>query len=237
MAQSGIHAFSGIILSKNFKYEKWLIPSIIFGSILPDIDILFSAVVFLIGVDIENAESIHRTFTHSIFSTIIIYVIFLSISEITSDKKFITIGKGLSIGILGHIALDILFWFSEICIFWPIQPYIIEPTNIWGTDNIIYNNEIIRKILLSLEFILFRVYGWFLITKFIENPKAGYASWFIKYVSKWIKFEFLFFIICLLLIYLNINIDTYKIFFTIIYIPSLIMALISTYILRDIFNH
>ena len=69
------------------------------------------------------------------------------------------------------LILDILFWFSEICIFWPIQPYIIEPTNIWGTDNIIYNNEIIRKILLSLEFILFRVYGWFLITKFIENPK------------------------------------------------------------------
>jgi len=31
-------------------------------------------------IDIENAESIHRTFTHSIFSTIIIYFIFLSIS-------------------------------------------------------------------------------------------------------------------------------------------------------------
>ena len=92
MAQSGIHAFSGIILSKKFKYEKWLIPSIIFGSILPDIDVLFSAMAFLFGAGIENAESIHRTFTHSIFSTIIIYFIFLSI-KVFVDSILISFGS------------------------------------------------------------------------------------------------------------------------------------------------
>ena len=88
MAQSGIHAFSGIVLSKLFKYEKWFIPSLIFGSILPDIDILFAAIAFLFGSSINNAEAIHRTFTHSLFTVVIIYFIFLSFGEITSNKKF-----------------------------------------------------------------------------------------------------------------------------------------------------
>ena len=236
MAQSGIHAFSGIILSRFFKYEKWFIPSLIFGSILPDIDILFSAIAFLFGSSINDAEAIHRTFTHSIFSTITIYLVFLSIAEITSNKKFKIIGQGLCLGISVHIILDIFLWFSEVSILWPIQPHMLQPVNIWGTNSLLNNNELLRKILLSLEFILFRTYGWFLINKFIQSRNIENADWFIKYVSKWIKIEFLFFIFFLLLIYLNINLDTYKIFFTIIYIPSLMMALISTYILGDVFN-
>ena len=59
---------------------------------------------------------------------------------------------------------------------------------------------------------------------------------FINYISKWIKIEFALFLIFILLIYLNIDINKYVIFFATMYIPSLIMALISTYILRDVFN-
>ena len=74
MAQSGIHAFTGVLLSKSLKYEKWLAFSIVFGTIFPDIDIIFSAIGFILGLNIENAELIfHRTFTHSVFSAIIIY--------------------------------------------------------------------------------------------------------------------------------------------------------------------
>ena len=132
MAQSGIHAFSGIVLSKSFKHEKWLAPSIIFGSIFPDIDIVFAALGYLFGLNIELAESIfHRTFTHSIFSAIIIYIVFLSISEITSNKKFRIIGKGLFIGIIAHIILDILLWFKGVHVLWPLP---LDPINIWHYD-------------------------------------------------------------------------------------------------------
>ena len=54
---------------------------------------------------------------------------------------------------------------------------------------------------------------------------------------KWIKIEFILFITFLLLIYINININIYMILFTLMYIPSLMMALISTYVLRNVFNN
>jgi len=233
MAQSGIHAFSGIVLSKLFKQEKWFTPSLIFGAILPDIDILFSAIAFLFGYSIIEAEGIHRTFTHSIFTVIIIYLIFLSIKDITADEKFKIIGKGICIGISFHIILDIFLWFHEICLLWPLQPYLIEPTNIWGNLSLI-EYPLFKKALLAVEFIMFRVYGWFLINKFINSKNTTTSNWFIKYITKWIRLEFIFFIFFLLLIYLNINTNMYLILFTLIYIPSLIMALISTYILRDV---
>ena len=133
MAQSGIHAFCGIILSKSLKYEKWLVPSLIFGSILPDIDILFSAIGFMFGLSISDAESIfHRTFTHNIFFSMIIYLIFLYIAEIASDKKFRTIGKGIGIGILLHIIIDIFLWFKGVQVFWPLT---VDPVNIWNYEN------------------------------------------------------------------------------------------------------
>jgi len=218
MAQSGIHAFTGIILSKFLKYEKELIPSLIFGLILPDIDIIFVA-IGLVGFK--------STFImHSVFFTTIIYLVFLSLSEITSNKKFEIIGKGISIGILIHIIMDILFWFKAVYLFWPFE------TNYALIE---YNNDFLINILLALEFILFRAYGWFLIKKFIDNPRKG--GWFIKYISKWTKTEFFLFLLFALLIYLEIPQYKYRAFFVIMYIPSLIMALISTYILRDVLNH
>ena len=79
MAQSGIHAFTGIILSKFFKYEKELIPSLIFGLLLPDIDIIFVAMGLI---------TFKSTFLmHSVFFATIIYLLFLSLHEITSNKK------------------------------------------------------------------------------------------------------------------------------------------------------
>ena len=237
MAQSGIHAFSGIILSKLFKQEKWFAPSLMLGSILPDVDILFSAIAFLFGASIIEAEGMHRTFTHSIFTVLIIYLVFLSIKEIKSDEKFKIIGKGICIGMAMHIILDVFLWFNDISLLWPLQPYLINPINIW--ENIsLSHSPILKKILLAFEFIMFRLYGWFLINQFI-SIKNMYNSpiWFIKYVTKWIKIEFILFITFLLLIYININIDIYMILFTLMYIPSLMMALLSTYVLRTVFDN
>tara|TARA_B100001250_G_C19679662_1_gene735262 strand:+ start:167 stop:850 length:684 start_codon:yes stop_codon:yes gene_type:complete len=227
MAQSGIHAFSGIILSKYFKQQEWLAPSIMIGAMLPDIDIVFSAFAFILGKSIEGSELIfHRTFTHSIFTVIATYLVFLCIAEIKSDTKFRIIGKGVCMGILLHIILDLLFWFKGVRLFWPLPA---DPINLWNFNL----PELFFKIIFSLEFILFRIYGWYLINSFIKYPAN--QGWFIKYISRWINIEFILFVISVAYIYLNI--PGYKIFFTIMYIPSLVMALISTYILREIFNH
>ena len=235
MAQSGIHALSSIFISKFFKHKRWFVSSFIFGAMLPDIDILISAITFLLGTNIYDSIAVHQTFTHSIFTTIIIYLIFLSIAEITSKHKFKKIGQGLCLGITSHIILDVFLWFEPISLLWPVQPYLIQPTDIWK-NTILDNEQFIKKLLLAFEFIFFRVYGWILINKTIQAGNIQSFSWFIKYISKWIKIEFTLFLIFILLIYFNIDINTYIIFFATMYIPSLIMALISTYILRDVFN-
>lgn len=227
MAQSGIHAFSGIVLSKYFKQQKWLAPSIIIGSMLPDIDIFLSALAFILGTPVQTAELIfHRTFTHSIFTLITIYLTFLCIAEIKSNENFKIIGRGVCIGILLHIILDLLFWFKSVHLFWPLPT---DSIDLWSLNV----PELFYKITFSLEFILFRIYGWYLINSFIKYP--GNQGWFIKYISRWINIEFIFFVISIAYIYLNM--PGYKVFFTIMYIPSLMMALFSTYILREMFNH
>ena len=78
MAQSALHAFAGIILSKFLKYEKWLIPSVIFGLLLPDLDIFF----VIIGITDFKSSFL----MHSFFFATLIYLVFLSLAEITSDK-------------------------------------------------------------------------------------------------------------------------------------------------------
>ncbi|HRZ85610.1 MAG TPA: metal-dependent hydrolase [Candidatus Paceibacterota bacterium] len=82
-----------------------------FGGIIPDIDILFDLVISNFGF---SYESIHRTFTHSLF----IPLIFIFLYFILKDYKVEMLGKhklklsniflALALGTIIHIILDIL---------------------------------------------------------------------------------------------------------------------------------
>ena len=94
MAQAGLHAALGYSLRHIIPHEKRFFPAVILGAILPDLDILIVAVASIF-YPISQAEFLfHRSFSHSFFTIIIIYLFFSILSEWDKKPVFKSIGKG-----------------------------------------------------------------------------------------------------------------------------------------------
>mgnify|MGYP001226013577 CR=1 FL=1 len=224
MAQSGIHAILGYNLKYIISNEKKLLPAIVFGSILPDIDIVIVAFSSIFYPIFYSMQLFQRTITHSFFTIVFIYLFFALISEFYNNKSLKTIGKGLLIGMLLHIILDTFLWFNEIQFLWPLP---IPAFNIWKIWDI---PKWMKNTILISEILCFYFYAWFLITKHLKYPNK--QSWIITYLQLWKSFCGFSFIILLLLFYLNI--PNLLIFYVIIYVPSIIAALWGTYMSNQV---
>jgi len=223
MAQAGLHAAVGYQMSRIVPYEKRLFPALIFGAMVPDLDIIFVAAASFFYTIPQAEDIFHRTFSHSLFTLIFVYLFFAIISELKKKPILKSLGKGLALGMLTHYILDTFIWFKDITLFWPLP---LDPINVWNSWEPSY---IIFSILLAFEFFCFRWYAWFLISCHLRRPNRH--SWFIQYLSMWKSIEMILFILFILLIIWNqpfINL-----LFGIVYIPSLIMALYSTYMSRE----
>ncbi len=224
MAQAGLHAIIGYHTNKIIPSEKHLMPGVVFGSMLPDIDVILVAFGSLFH-DINNAEKLfHRTFTHSFFTLIFIYLLFAILSELKKKPSIKIIGKGIAIGMLTHYLTDIFLWFNSIDLLWPLPIPSINLWNLWAPSS-----EKLYDFLLIMEFFCFRWYAWFLIKKHYEKPNIH--SWIVVYLNKWKKIESILFISFILIT--MISIPHFKLLFGIAYIPSLIMALFSTYLSKE----
>ena len=223
MPQSGIHAALGFRTSHYLTYQRRLIPSIIFGAILPDLDYL-AVTIGLFFYPIHISENIfHRTFSHSFFIIIIIYLFFAVFAEWTKNKNLKITGEGLAIGMLTHIVLDTFFWFNEIHFLWPLP---IKPFNLWqGLDIPTWSTRALD----TLEFFCFRWYACFLIDRHIHFPTK--SAWIITYLNYWKKIENVLFMCFIILLIWFSNIFT--ILFIITYTFSIIIALLVTYVSRD----
>ena len=223
MAQAGLHAAAGYQLRRVFPYEERLFPALIFGAMLPDLDVIVVAFASLFYSISQAEEIFHRTFSHSFFTLIFVYLVFAILSEIYKKPVLKSVGKGITLGMLTHLLIDTLIWFRQVDLLWPLP---LQPLNLW---HLWEAPPLVVHILLIFEFFCFRWYAWFLITQHLKVP--GTQSWFVKYLNIWKNLEtyiFLFFIIMLIW-----NTSFFYILFGIAYIPSLIMALYSTYVSRD----
>ena len=218
MAQAGIHGLIALQSRRLIPYEKGLYPSIIIGSFIPDIDIILVAIFSSVYTIEESTSIFHRTFSHSFFSLIIVYLFFMIMSEVKKDIQLKIIGKGIAIGILLHIILDTFLWFHGVHFLWPLP---FDKFNLWKSIQI---PTTLRQFILSLEFLFFRIYAWFLVKQYLSNPIHN--GWFISFLTKWMKIEFILFI--LFLVFLYFEIPSFTFLFGLAYIPSLIMAIIST---------
>ena len=177
MAQSGLHAALGYQVRRIIPYEEHLFPALIFGTMLPDLDIIIVAIASLI-YPISQAETIfHRTFSHSFFTLIFVYLLFAIASELKKKPVLKSVGKGIALGMLTHVVIDTLFWFRQIDLLWPLP---LDPINLWSLWE---EPPLVTEILLALEFFFFRWYAWFLITQHLKTP--GKMSWVVKYLNLW----------------------------------------------------
>ena len=223
MPQAGLHAALGYQFRRIIPPERRLFPALIFGAILPDLDIVIVAIGSLFYPISLSEKLFHRSFSHSFFVLILVYLVFAILAEWKKCPSFKSIGKGMALGILSHIILDTFFWFREIQFLWPLP---LEPFNLW---NFWKAPDWIHRSMLVLEFFFFRWYAWFLITKHLSTPSR--QSWIIKYLQIWKNLATIIFAIFTLLALWNPAI--FLVLFGAAYIPSLTMALWATYMSRD----
>lgn len=112
MPQTGLHSLAATVISEKIipsQNRKPLAWGLLLGSILPDIDILPVVIAYLLTGNLSALYVFHRSITHSLTAVIVTLLLFLIISKVKKDKKYLLLGVGLSLGILLHILLDI-FW-------------------------------------------------------------------------------------------------------------------------------
>jgi len=224
MAQSGVHAYISILLKNNkFFKKKWIFPSFLLGSIIPDIDYFFSKLHTIIFIP-KPLELLNKTFAHSIFTIIFIYLLLLIFYEIKKNENYIHIANGMIFGMLFHLFIDIFLWYDRVDVFWPLP---LDSIHIWKNIHI---PHIIKIIILTFEFIFFRIFAYFSIQVILNHP--GKNRFFIKQLSIWMKVELYFTIIFILSSYLVNYYFLYIIFF-IGYIPSIIMMIYTIYMIWD----
>ena len=226
MAQVGLHAYFIYQIRNIFPKEKYLFPSILFGAIIPDIDIIFVAIGLLFYSVEESIYMFYRTFSHSFIFAIFLYLIFSLISELIKSPIIKSIGKGFTLGILCHITLDTFLWFQHIQFLWPLP---LEPFTLWSfLDTPVW----LKKTIWICEFGGFYWYANFLINKHIDQPNQ--QSWIINHLQRYKLIEGIFLIFLILIS--SINYSNLIIIFGVLYIPSILIALWGTYMSRNTFK-
>ncbi len=125
MPQTGLHGLAALAVKKYMPNRKWLILGIILGNTTPDLDFIAVAGVTLMDL---STEGLHRTFSHSLF-TVILVIVLLSLTALFTRKSWmLNLGLGLGFGILMHIILDLLLWFNGVELLWPISSWL----NLWS---------------------------------------------------------------------------------------------------------
>ncbi len=117
MANAGMHALIGAAAGRAAPVRTWLVLGIILGNMFPDLDNFAVAVATLTGGD---THGLHRTFTHSVFTMLAIWLLFFVISRMRNDERWLNFGNGMAIGVGMHMAVDMLVWFNGVELLWPL---------------------------------------------------------------------------------------------------------------------
>lgn len=218
MAQAGIHALFGTAMRKVVPKMEWVMLGIMLGSIFPDMDNYGVAIATLAG---WRTEGIHRTFTHSLFTVIVVVLVFYIIGLVSKQKNWIGLGYGLGIGIVLHIALDMLLWFNGVELLWPFGGWV----NFW--DNINPPNWFV-KFLDPAEFLFFALF-FIWMARIARTYKTD--SQFLKALRVWIIAMVVLVIVFTPLAYIMSK--GYQTIFGAFYLASITAAFIITIRMRS----
>ena len=208
--------------------KKYLVSSIVIGSILPDIDFILSWIFQVSKIDYLINLNVLNSFFHSVFMIPLLTLLVLIYSEYKKIVGVSTVVIGLSTGMIFHIIFDILT-FQSVGILYPLFDSNLNfDLNNYFTINLPYK---IKGLIKSSEFIYFYVYGWIIINKIIKNPRENYNM--IKKITVWIKLELYIFLLFLFFIYFEVSelifINTFDIF----YILSIMTTMYITFKIRS----
>ena len=167
MAQAGIHGMVAAAVRKYVPGKEWLMLGIVLGSIFPDMDNIAVAVATVAKLP---THGLHRTFTHSVFTILLVLIVFYLVAVLTKKPRWKTFGIGFGVGILMHVLLDLVIWFNGVEILWPLPLWV----NLWEGFQV---PEWLGKFLMPAEFLCFGLF--FLVLAALarkHQTDAGYQS-------------------------------------------------------------
>jgi membrane-bound metal-dependent hydrolase YbcI (DUF457 family) len=217
MPQAGIHGMVAQSVHKWVPKREWLMLGIVLGSLFPDADNLLVAVA---TVTKQPVEGIHRTFTHSLITALILALIFWAIGALRKQPRWTNFGLGFAIGILMHALLDLLIWFNGVQLFWPFPLWI----NFWAGVAV---PAWFMTLMNSLEFLFLGLFFYMLL---VLARKHQTDTDFLRVLKAWMVVELVLFIIFLPLLYTSVKI-VYTVY-GLLYLVSLIAALVITVRMR-----
>lgn len=223
MAQAGMHALVGLVVRKPAQKKTWMFLGVLLGSILPDMDNYLVAIGTITGVE-NPGEIYHRTFTHSIFTILVVVALFYLIGLIRKDQRWNNLGIGLGIGIALHMALDLLLWFNGVPLLWPLGPEL----NFWAGYE---PPEVLEKILNPLELLFFGLFFYWLLQA-SQKTKRNIPE--RKSLRIWMNALFVLFVIFAVLAYLNLGTitSTINLVYGLVYLVALTAAFVYTIRMR-----
>ena len=215
MPQNGLHAMVGVAARKWMPKREWLLLGVVLGNMFPDLDNLAVAYATLTGGD---THSLHRTFTHSIFTIAAVLILFYLISTATKNQKWNNFGLGFGAGILMHILVDLVAWFNGVELFWPLGGEV----NFWSWFTV---PGWLNIILETGEFLMFGLYFLLLVNL---SSKNGTDTGRRGTARTWAYIELVLFVVFMALFF-SIGADglQYTIFGA-LYLVSLIVGMVIT---------
>ena len=210
MAQAGIHALVGMAACRWLPARTWLAPGLVLGNMLPDADILAMAVATVAELPTER---LHRTFTHSLFTVAVVFLVFRVVASVIRRPEWWNLGLGLGLGILMHIALDLAIWFRGVEILWPLPGKVdlwrdVVVPNWWSTFE------------LPAEFLSFAL---LFLTLHCLAGRQGTDLSFLRRLRFWILIQCLLFVsLAVLAFALG---ECYRVVHGALYLPSLGLAI------------
>ncbi|MFX0211990.1 MAG: metal-dependent hydrolase [Candidatus Hodarchaeota archaeon] len=174
MPTLGMHALIGFLGGSQIK-NKTMTVALIFGSLIPDIDIIVAVIAyFLPEGSMEASKYIHRSWSHSLITISIIFLIGLFVYQITKQQENTQLSNyGLfftfmTIGMVVHSIADVVYigYYSHadaatgynpgVALFWPLSfdRYALLPIEV---DDVVYNFLITSDFLTDSLFLYFPV--------------------------------------------------------------------------------
>ena len=220
MPQNGIHAIVGVAARSWMPKREWLLLGLVLGNMAPDLDNIAVAVATLTGGD---SHGLHRTFTHSIFTIAAMIVLFYVIGAVTRNQKWNNFGLGFGAGILMHILVDLVAWFNGVELLWPIK-YVL---NFWSGFIV---PDWLQVLLNTGEFLMFGLY--FVLLGSLAR-KYNTDSGRLSGVRIWSYVEFVLFTVFTVLFFFASTIPLLFTIFGVLYLVSLIAAIVITIQMRQ----
>ena len=153
MPPTGLHGLLGLIIAGKINSKPSKV-GFAWGSVFPDLDLILSAIAFILTQDRDFTIYMHRSVTHSVIIILLILFCGYCISFLRKQRfqNLIPFLIGLTTGMLLHVFLD-FFYLGGVAIFWPLQAINERVTLIPFTfeDLSPVLNDLLSKVIATLD--------------------------------------------------------------------------------------